>query len=103
PDRQCAPRELLGLLKSTLRAAEFAEIVERGRQVDTVAAVLPFLKIERFEISRLGKLQPALRLVDLRDVVQRNRHHDICLAPSFPENVQGATENIKRLRLSQLT
>ncbi len=60
------------------------------------------LKIERFEIPRLGGLVSALRLVDLRDVVQRDRNHDVRLSRRFLEGVERAAENIERLRLSRL-
>lgn len=81
---------------------ELAEIVERCRQIDTVAAVLLFLKVERFKETSLCKLQPALRLMDLRDVVQRNGDHYLCLSGGLPEDVERAAENFQRLRLSQL-
>jgi len=48
-------------------------------------------------------LVSALRLIDLGDVVQNNRDHDIGLPMRFFEDVQCAAVNIKRLRLSQLT
>ena len=62
-----------------------------------------FLKAQRFKKPLLGKQQAALRLVDFRDVVQRNRDHDIRLPRRIFEYVQRAAKNIERLRLSQLT
>ena len=62
-----------------------------------------FLKSKRFKKSLLGQLQSTLRLVDLRDVVQGHRDHDIGLARCTFEDGQRATINLESLRLSQLT
>ena len=94
---------MLGFLKFSLLAPQLSKIVQRCGDIDTVAAVLFFLQAERFRKPLLGKLQPALRPVDFRDVVERDRDHDIRLPRRFPENLQRAAEDVERLFLPQLT